>query len=55
MNEEYIINDITITDEIAEKIIEKAEKACSDCQEFDCWSCEYRHWRGMKENETSRR
>jgi len=34
-----------IDDEVAEMIIKAANKACSECQEFDCWECEYRHWR----------
>ena len=34
-----------ITDEIAKKIIEEANKACSNCQEWVCDECEYRHWR----------
>lgn len=34
-----------ITDEIAQKIIEEANKACTNCQEWVCDECEYRHWR----------
>lgn len=34
-----------ITDEIAKKIIEAANKACSECQEWCCEECEYRRWR----------
>ena len=44
--------EIVITDEIAKKIIEEANKACSNCQEFDCWCCEYRHWRGRRGENT---
>lgn len=34
-----------ITDEVAQKIIEEANKACTNCQEWVCDECEYRHWR----------
>ena len=37
-----------ITDEIAKKIIEEANKACANCQEWDCHECEYRYWRGIE-------
>lgn len=36
---------MTITDEIAEKIIDEANKACAECEEPNCWECEYRNWR----------
>ena len=36
---------IVINDEIARLIEEEAEKACSECQEWCCEGCEYRHWR----------
>ena len=37
-----------ITDEIAQKITEAANKACANCQEWVCDECEYRHWRSIR-------
>ena len=37
-----------ITDEIAQKITEEANKACANCQEWVCDECEYRHWRSIR-------
>lgn len=34
-----------ISDEVAKKIIEEANKACAKCQEWNCGECEYRFWR----------
>ena len=36
---------MNIAEEIAKKIIEEANKACANCQEWDCYECEYRWWR----------
>lgn len=42
----------TITDEIAKKIIEEANKACSKCKEWKyCDECEYRVWRNCEVEE----
>ena len=40
-----------ITDEIAKKIVEAANKACANCQEWVCDECECRYWRNMSWNE----
>lgn len=46
---EPVINCIDyITDEIAKKIIEEANKACANCQEWVCDECEYRRWRNKR-------
>lgn len=36
---------IIINDMITKMIEEEAKKACSDCQEWDCWGCIYAEWR----------
>lgn len=38
---ELMMDDITDIKEL----IEEAHKACSECQEFDCYGCEYWKWR----------
>ena len=40
---------MSITEEIANKIIEEANKACANCQEWCCDGCEYKHWRDKTE------
>jgi hypothetical protein len=40
-----------ITDEVAKKIIEEANRECSKCRELNCEECEYRFWRNYEVEE----
>ena len=40
---------MNIAEEIAKKIIDEANKACTNCQEYDCFECDYRHLKWVTE------
>lgn len=37
------------TEKVAKDFIKELNNACGNCQEFDCYGCKYKDWRGLRE------